>query len=132
MSGVTERHDTALLARLAGVLPQAALLTGTAIGPRYQEDLRNRHSAPPRFVLRPGTTGEGSPALASCHQLGPPLARQGGRTGLSGGHRVQTGEAVLSRDGCPIWSRPIPTARPSSRALASPCNGCRRRRKPPG
>ncbi|MFV0302734.1 MAG: FAD-binding oxidoreductase [Paracoccus sp. (in: a-proteobacteria)] len=93
---MTVRHDTALLARLAGVLPQAALLTGTTIGPRYQEDLRNRHSAPPRFVLRPGTTGEVSAALAICHQFGQPLAIQGGRTGLSGGHRVQTGEAVLS------------------------------------
>jgi FAD/FMN-containing dehydrogenase len=93
---LTDPCDPALLGRLAQALPQAALLTGDAIGPRYQEDRRNRFSAPPCFVLRPGSTAEVSAALAACHDFGQPLVVQGGRTGLSGAHRVQVGEAVLS------------------------------------
>ncbi|MEZ5797570.1 MAG: FAD-binding oxidoreductase [Paracoccaceae bacterium] len=88
--------DPALLDRLAEVLPRAAVLTGDAIGPGYREDRRGRHSAPPAFVLRPADTAQASAALALCHRFGQRLAVQGGRTGLSGGHRIQEGEAVLS------------------------------------
>jgi len=88
--------DPDLLVRLARVLPAAALLTGDAIGSRYQEDRRDRFSAPPRFVLRPATTGEMAAALAACHDFRQPVVVQGGRTGLSGAHRIVPGEAVLS------------------------------------
>ncbi|MEI4487527.1 FAD-binding oxidoreductase [Frigidibacter sp. MR17.14] len=86
----------ALLDRLRRCLPPAALLTGEAIGSAYQEDMRNRPSARPGLVLRPSTTAEVSEALAACSVAGQPVVVQGGRTGLSGGHRVQPGEVVLS------------------------------------
>ena len=41
---MTEDRTEALLARLAQVLPQRALMIGDAVDPRYQEDRRNRHS----------------------------------------------------------------------------------------
>lgn len=88
--------EPALLDRLARTLPRAALLTGDAVGPRYQEDRRDRFSAPPRFVLRPETTAEVAAALSACNDFEQPLVVQGGRTGLSGGHRIISGEAVLS------------------------------------
>jgi FAD/FMN-containing dehydrogenase len=88
--------DAALLDRLARALPRSALLTGDAIGPRYQEDRRDRYSAPPRFVLRPASTADLSAALAACHAFGQRVVVQGGRTGLSGAHRIIDGEAVLS------------------------------------
>ncbi|WP_233192934.1 FAD-binding oxidoreductase [Acidimangrovimonas sediminis] len=90
--------DPALLRRLAEALPAAALLTGAAIDPRYQFDRRGRFSATPRFLLRPGTTGELSIALRLCEEHGQPLVVHGGRTGLSGAHRIATGEAVLSTE----------------------------------
>lgn len=88
--------DAGLVDRLASALPPEALLTGDAIGPRYQEDRRDRFSARPQFVLRPADTAQTATALALCHDAGQPLVIQGGRTGLSGAHRIAEGEAVLS------------------------------------
>lgn len=85
-----------LLARLAEALPPAALVAGEDIAPRYQEDRRGRPSARPRFVLRPGSTAEVAAVLALCSAARQPLVTQGGRTGLSGAHRIGEGEAVLS------------------------------------
>ncbi|RWP38421.1 FAD-binding oxidoreductase [Mesorhizobium sp.] len=88
----------ALLERLASILPRNALLVGDAIDPRYQEDRRGRYSATPRFIARPGTTEEVAACLAACNDFAQPLVVQGGRTGLSGGHRIADGEAVLSTE----------------------------------
>lgn len=88
--------DPALLDRLSNTLPPAALVTGDAIDPRYWEDKRRRFSARPRFVLRPRSTDEVAAALAACNAFGQRIVVQGGRTGLSGGHRIADGEAVLS------------------------------------
>jgi FAD/FMN-containing dehydrogenase len=88
----------ALLDRLASVLPRNALLTGDAIDPRYQEDRRGRYSARPRFIARPGTTDEVAACLAACNEFGQALVVHGGRTGLSGGHRIADGEGVLSTE----------------------------------
>ncbi|MBH1973792.1 MAG: FAD-binding oxidoreductase [Rhodobacteraceae bacterium] len=88
--------DPALLDRLAKTLPAQALVIGDAMDARYWEDRRGRFSAPPRFVLRPGSTAEVATALAACNAFGQRLVMQGGRTGLSGGHRIAVGEAVLS------------------------------------
>ena len=88
----------ALIERLARVLPAAALMTGEAIDPRYQEDRRGRYSARPLFVLRPGSTEEVAACLSACNDFAQPLIVQGGRTGLSGGHRILDGEAVLSTE----------------------------------
>ncbi len=98
--------DTALIARLSKTLPAASLLTGAAIGPRYQEDRRDRYSAPPCFVIRPASTTELSTALAACNAFRQPLVVQGGRTGLSGAHRIQPGEAVLSLERMTALSAP--------------------------
>ncbi|MCA0919807.1 FAD-binding oxidoreductase [Pseudooceanicola nanhaiensis] len=92
LSGVEE----ALIERLGAVLPPQALLTGDRIDPRYQEDRRDRFSARPRFVLRPATTQEVSDALRLCDAAGQRVVVHGGRTGLSGAHRIVEGEAVLS------------------------------------
>jgi FAD/FMN-containing dehydrogenase len=88
--------DTPLMARLAQTLPAQALVSGAAMDARHWEDRRGRFSARPAFVLRPGSTGELAAALAACNDFGQRLVVQGGRTGLSGGHRIATGEAVLS------------------------------------
>lgn len=101
----------ALLDRLGRVLPPAALLTGDAVAPRYQEDRRDRFSAPPRFVMRPGSTAEVAAALAACNAFGQPLVVQGGRTGLSGAHRVRPGEAVLSTERLTELAAPDPDSR---------------------
>ncbi|SMH36529.1 FAD-binding oxidoreductase [Mesorhizobium australicum] len=90
--------DPALLERLASALPRNALLVGDAIDPRYQEDRRGRYSARPRFIARPGTTAEVAACLAACNAFGQTLVVHGGRTGLSGGHRIADGEAVLSTE----------------------------------
>ena len=92
-SGVVNRG---LLDRLSSALPRNALLVGDAIDARYRDDRRGKFSAPPRFVMRPGSTAEVSVCLATCNDFAQPLAVHGGRTGLSGGHRVAEGEAVLS------------------------------------
>ncbi|WP_103173658.1 FAD-binding oxidoreductase [Paracoccus sp. SY] len=107
----TDQCDSALLECLSRALPPAALLIGDAIEPRYQEDRRNRFSAPPRFVLRPGNTAEVSIALAACHDFGQRLVVQGGRTGLAGAHRVQLGEAVLSLERLTDLAPPDPDSR---------------------
>ncbi|MEP3437042.1 MAG: FAD-binding oxidoreductase [Hoeflea sp.] len=88
--------DERLLNRLAGLLPPAALLVGDAIGGTYQEDRRGRFSATPRFVLRPTNTAEVSASLAACNDFRQPLVVHGGRTGLSGAHRIRDGEGVVS------------------------------------
>ncbi|OCK60720.1 FAD-binding oxidoreductase [Bradyrhizobium sp. LMTR 3] len=88
--------DPELLNRLSSVLPRNALLIGDAIDARYREDRRGKYSAPPRFVMRPGSTEEVSACLAACNDFAQPLVVHGGRTGLSGGHRIVEGEAVLS------------------------------------
>ncbi|QCP87270.1 FAD-binding oxidoreductase [Cereibacter sphaeroides] len=93
---MTTKTTETLLARLAGVLPPRALLVGDTVDPRYQEDRRKRPSARPPFVVRPGSTAEVAAALAVCHEFHQPLVVQGGRTGLSGAHRIRAGEAVLS------------------------------------
>ncbi|WP_103332051.1 FAD-binding oxidoreductase [Pseudotabrizicola formosa] len=88
--------DAALLDRLFSTLPPGTVLTGTDIGPQYQEDRRDRYSARPLFVLRPSSTADVSAGLAACHAFRQPVVVHGGRTGLSGGHRILPGEAVLS------------------------------------
>lgn len=88
----------ALLDRLASALPRNALLVGDAIDSRYQEDRRGRYSARPRFIARPGTTAEVAACLAACDAFGQTVVVHGGRTGLSGGHRIADGEGVLSTE----------------------------------
>lgn len=107
----TDQASRALLERLSRILPPASLLVGDAIDPRYQEDRRNRFSARPCFVLRPGSTAETSTALAACHEFGQTIVVHGGRTGLSGGHRIQPGEAVLSLERLTDLSAPDPDSR---------------------
>lgn len=90
--------NPALLDRLSRALPRSGLQVGDAVDPRYQEDRRGRFSARPRFVLRPGSTEELAACLSVCNSFAQPLVVHGGRTGLSGAHRIVEGEAVLSTE----------------------------------
>lgn len=92
----TASANERLLDRLSAALPPAALLVGDAIGTSYQEDRRGRFSARPLFVLRPSNAEETAAGLAACNDFLQPLVVHGGRTGLSGAHRIHQGEAVLS------------------------------------
>ena len=67
---------------LAGVLRQAGLLQGDAIGPAYYEDISHVRSGRPWLVLRPASTAEVASCLLICHRHGQPLVPQGGLTGL--------------------------------------------------
>lgn len=92
----TQGATPSLIDELAAILPGAGLLVGEAIEARYGDDVRKKPSARPRFVMRPRSTSDVARCLAACNASAQPIAVQGGRTGLSGAHRVQPGEAVLS------------------------------------
>jgi FAD/FMN-containing dehydrogenase len=83
-----------LLDRLARILPAQALLVGDAMDACQTGEAVGAHR--PRFVLRPGSTEEVAACLAACDAARQPLVVHGGRTGLSGAHRVLEGEGVLS------------------------------------
>jgi FAD/FMN-containing dehydrogenase len=113
-SSAIEADDAAhpaLLDRLSLALPRNALLVGDAIDPRYQEDRRGRYSARPRFIARPGTTEEVAACLAACNDFAQPLVVHGGRTGLSGGHRIADREAVLSTERMSLLGEVQPVTR---------------------
>jgi len=62
-------------------------------------------------VVRPSTTAEMSTALSLCNDFRQPIVVQGGRTGLSGAHRIHEGEAVLSLERLTQLSPPDPDHR---------------------
>lgn len=72
------------------------LVTDRDLCAAYATDASRIVEARPQLVIRPRTTQGVSRVLALCRAAGVSLVVQGGRTGLSGGARVQSGEVVLS------------------------------------
>ncbi|RHZ90472.1 FAD-binding oxidoreductase, partial [Cereibacter sphaeroides] len=65
---------------------------------RYRDDAAGTPGAPPRGVLAPRSAEEAAEILRLLQEAGLAAVVQGGRTGLSGGARVQPGELVLSTE----------------------------------
>jgi FAD/FMN-containing dehydrogenase len=85
-----------VLSQLSGRLDPGAILAGEAVDARYGDDLSGIPGARPELVLRPRDTRGVAEALRACNAAGQTLVVQGGRTGLCGGARTLSGEAVLS------------------------------------
>jgi len=79
-------------------LPKALHPFAVDPAPRYSDDAAGTRGAVPRAVLAPRTAEEASVILRALQAAGLPAVVQGGRTGLSGGARVQAGEVVLSAE----------------------------------
>lgn len=88
MTHTHTEHDPikaeALLKDLHAALDASSLLTGDAIGPKYETDWSGEAGHQPLAVIRPGSTEEVSKAMAICHAHGWPVVPQGGLTGLAG------------------------------------------------
>ncbi|MCK8779311.1 FAD-binding oxidoreductase [Rhizobium sp. NTR19] len=84
-----------LLAQLQEKLDPAAVVLDPSLLDAYAADATGR-GAVPLAVLRPKTTEEVSTILRLANDLRQPIVVQGGRTGLSGASRPQTGEISLS------------------------------------
>ncbi|TGW06615.1 FAD-binding oxidoreductase, partial [Mesorhizobium sp. M2D.F.Ca.ET.145.01.1.1] len=92
MSPETQR----LLSALGDRLGAGGVLAGSDVDQRYRDDPDGKLGLLPEVVLRPRDTVGVAAALAGCNALCQPVVIQGGRTGLAGGTRVQSGEIVLS------------------------------------
>lgn len=66
--------------------------------PKYRDDLAGQPGAAPLAVLAPRTAQDCKVIFAALRQAGLRAVIQGGRTGLSGGARVQPGEVVISSE----------------------------------
>ena len=75
----------ALLAALAELLPQHALLLNTAQKRPYDCDGLSAYRALPVAVLLPETIEQVQRIMATCHAFGAPVVARGAGTGLSGG-----------------------------------------------
>jgi FAD/FMN-containing dehydrogenase len=87
--------DAGLVARLRKALPADALVAGEALAGRTEDRMRQRPLRSP-LLLRPGSTGEVSTALALCHGAGQPVVTHGGLTGLVHGADTTEADVVLS------------------------------------
>ncbi|WP_134680445.1 FAD-binding oxidoreductase [Paracoccus ravus] len=87
-----------LIAKLADAVPASILLTGTEELERYSCDISGIRHARPLLVARPGSTGELSRLMGSCHRHDIQVVPQGGLTGLVGAAVAShpAGEIVVS------------------------------------
>lgn len=79
-------------------LPQGLMAHVIADAPRYRDDAAGTPGVAPRAVLAPRTAEDASAILRVLQSAGLAAVVQGGRTGLSGGARVQAGELVISTE----------------------------------
>ncbi|WP_323039177.1 FAD-binding oxidoreductase [Gemmobacter sp.] len=82
----------------APTLPPALLAHQLADAPRYRDDAAGKPGAAPLAVLAPRSAQDAAAILRALQSAGLAAVVQGGRTGLSGGARVQPGEVVLSTE----------------------------------
>jgi FAD/FMN-containing dehydrogenase len=74
-----------LLARLAGIVGDAQVLTAPADVEPYLSDWRGRYRGAARAVVRPGATAEVAAVVRACAEANVGMVPQGGNTGLCGG-----------------------------------------------
>lgn len=85
-----------LLARLARLLPQDALISAESALAPYECDALTAYTQRPLAVVLPRTTAEVSAILAVCHQAGVKVVPRGAGTSLSGGALPLADGIVLS------------------------------------
>ncbi|WP_095080572.1 FAD-binding oxidoreductase [Mesorhizobium sophorae] len=89
--------SASLLSALAGVLPDAGLLTSDEDLARYSRDWSGDHFGRPLAVARPASVEEMSALMRHCHAERIPVVPQGGLTGLVGAAvAADGGEIVIS------------------------------------
>ena len=86
----------ALLAALAEVLPDHALLLSTEQKRPYDCDGLSAYHALPVAVLLPETVDQVQRIMTVCHAFGAPVVARGAGTGLSGGALPYTQNILLS------------------------------------
>ena len=81
---------------LTSLLGKEQLLTGEAIGEKYQVDWSGENPHMPQLVVRPDTTEVVSKLLKYCNEHKLAVVTQGGMTGLAGGATPRANEIALS------------------------------------
>ncbi len=85
-----------LLARLAGIVGGAHVLSAPADVEPFLADWRGRFRGAARAVVKPGTTEEVAALVRACAETGTAVVPQGGNTGLCGGAVPDaSGEEIL-------------------------------------
>src|SRR6185295_9589398 len=85
-----------LLARIAGIVGDAHVLSAPADIEPFLEDWRGRFRGAARAVVQPGSTDEVAAVVRACAEAGVAIVPQGGNTGLCGGAVPDaSGEEIL-------------------------------------
>jgi FAD/FMN-containing dehydrogenase len=85
-----------LLARIAGIVGDAHVLSAPADIEPFLEDWRGRFRGAARAVVQPGSTEEVAAVVGACAEAGVAVVPQGGNTGLCGGAVPDaSGEEIL-------------------------------------
>ncbi len=92
-AGVLSKRDR-VLARLAQVVPQAALITDEAERRAYECDALTAYRCIPLAVTLPSDTAEVAAILRICHEEGVPVVPRGSGTSLAGG-ALPTEDSVI-------------------------------------
>ncbi|WP_102224251.1 FAD-linked oxidase C-terminal domain-containing protein [Acidimangrovimonas sediminis] len=92
-SAVLARKDR-IVARLAEVLPQDALVSDIEETRAYECDALTAYRCPPLCAVLPRSTGEVSAILKICHEEGVPVVPRGSGTSLAGG-ALPTADCVI-------------------------------------
>ncbi|MEM6440013.1 MAG: FAD-linked oxidase C-terminal domain-containing protein [Pseudomonadota bacterium] len=85
----------AILARLAAVLPEEALISDERETKAYDADALTAYHCRPLAVALPSTTEEVAAVLRVCHEEGVPVVPRGSGTGLAGGSLPTADSVVL-------------------------------------
>ncbi len=87
-------RKSAVLARLAQVLPADSILSDIAETRAYECDALTAYRCPPMLVVLPHTTQQVSEVLHICHTEGVPVVPRGSGTSLAGG-ALPTADCVV-------------------------------------
>ncbi len=83
-----------LIARLNGLLGEAAVLTEASDVAPYAQDWRGRYRGNAGCVVLPGNTEQVAAVVSACAEAGVPVVPQGGNTSLCEGAVPQSGETA--------------------------------------
>ncbi|MDR1888173.1 MAG: FAD-binding oxidoreductase [Zoogloeaceae bacterium] len=96
MTLINPSETNAFLARLAGIVGAAHLLTDPADLAPSLTDWRGRYTGKALGLARPGNTAEVQAIVRECLAAGVPMTPQGGNTGLCGGATPDaSGQALI-------------------------------------